>query len=118
MRINESMIRRIIKEEAKRALNENENEEMGGPRDPVYELRGYMADLEEYMGVLDRYMLDIEDLFKGGYDHDNAMEEAEGMVADAIERMPKAPQLEESFRDWLYDYLKETNQDEDEEEGF
>ena len=117
MKLTESAIRKIIKEEAKRALNENDMDSTA-KRDPVYELRGYMADLEEYMGVLDRYMLDIEDLFKGGYDHDNAMEEAEGMVADAIERMPKAPQLEESFRDWLYDYLKETNQDEDEEEDF
>ena len=91
MRLKESMIRRIIKEEAKRALNENENEEMGGPKDPV--------------GFLEMHMTHIEDLFKGGYDHDEAMDEASDMIEDLCF------DLNNVMHEWLMDYLKDNEMD-------
>lgn len=90
MRITESMIRRIIKEEAKRVIKESE------------------ADAENKMdpvGLVEKYMIDIEDLFKGGYDHDDAMDEAEQMIEDLCFNMNNA------MHDWLMDYLKDNDAD-------
>lgn len=86
MRITESMIRRIIKEEAKRVIKESDAD-VGNRMDPV--------------GLVERYMTDIEDLFVGGYDHDDAMSEASGMIDDLCEN------LKDSMHDWLMDYLKD-----------
>jgi hypothetical protein len=80
MRITESMIRRIIKEEAKRVINESEAD-FGNEMDPV--------------GLVERYMIDIEDLFRGDYDRDAAMSEASGMIDDLCEN------LKYSMHDWL-----------------
>lgn len=94
MRITESMIRRIIKEEAKRVIREGHEEgghSMGGPKDPV--------------GFLEMHMTHIEDLFRGGYDHDDAMDEAEGMIEDLCF------DLNNVMHDWLMDYLKDNEQD-------
>jgi len=86
MRITESMIRRIIKEEAKRVIKESE-EEAENLMDPV--------------GLVERYMTDIEDLFMGGYDHDEAMDEANDMIDDLCKN------LGGSMRSWLMDYLRD-----------
>lgn len=86
MRITESMIRKIIKEEAKRVINESEAD-VGNVMDPV--------------GLVERYMTDIEDLFMGGYDHDEAMDEASGMIDDLCKN------LRGSMRSWLMDYLRD-----------
>lgn len=96
MRITESTIRRIINQEAKRVLREGEEErhsdsETMNHNDPV--------------GLVERYMTDIEDLFKGGYDHDDAMDEANDMIEDLCFNMNNAMQ------EWLMDYLKDNEQD-------
>ena len=86
MRITESMIRRIIKEETKRVIKENE------------------ADVEDKMdptGLVEMYMTNIEDLFVGGYDPDDAMSEAEDMIDDLCE------ELKDSMHMWLRSYLRE-----------
>ena len=89
MKLTESTIRRIIKQEAKRVLNENED--MGGPKDPV--------------GFLEMHMTHIEDLFKGGYDHDDAMDEASDMIEDLCFN------LNNVMHEWLMDYLKDNEMD-------
>jgi predicted transcriptional regulator len=73
MRLNESTIRRIIKEEAKRVMREGDED------DDIPEM-----DAE---GIIERYMIDIKDLFKGGYDPDDAMSEAEMMIDDMCEHL-------------------------------
>jgi hypothetical protein len=83
MRLTESTIRRIIKEESKRALNEQMLERM----DPV--------------GLVERYMTDIEGLFKGGYDPDDAKLEASDMIDDLCEN------LKDSMHNWLMDYVRD-----------
>ena len=87
MRITESMIRRIIKEEAKRAINE----QMGERMDPVT--------------VLEMGMKHIEDVFRGGYDPEDARIEAEDMIDDICSK------LKESLHDWLDDYIKDEEMD-------
>jgi len=80
------MIRRIIKEETKRVIKENE------------------ADVEDKMdptGLVEMYMTHIEDLFVGGYDPDDAMSEAERMIDDLCE------ELKDSMHMWLRSYLRE-----------
>lgn len=101
MRITESTIRRIIKQEAKRVIREGEGErhsdsETMNHYDPV--------------GFLEMHMTHIEDLFKGGYDHDDAMDEAEGMIEDLCF------DLNNVMHDWLMDYLKDNEQDRAEHE--
>jgi hypothetical protein len=94
MRLNESTIRRIIKEEAKRVIREGHEEgghSMGGPKDPV--------------GFLEMHMTHIEDLFKGGYDPDDAMDEASGMIDDLCF------DLNNVMHEWLMDYLKDNEMD-------
>lgn len=86
MRIAESMIRRIIKEEARRVISESEAD-VGNRMDPV--------------GLVERYMIDIEDLFVDGYDHESAMSEASGMIDDLCEN------LKDSMYDWLMDHLND-----------
>ena len=90
MRITESTIRRIIKQEAKRVIRESD-EDVGNKMDPV--------------GLVEKYMTDIEDLFKGGYDHDDAMDEANDMIEDLCFNMNNAMQ------EWLMDYLKDNHAD-------
>ena len=80
------MIRRIIKEEAKRVLNENEDES-SSKMDPA--------------GLVEMYMTHIEDLFAGGSDPDDAMSEAEGMIDDLCE------ELKDSMHMWLRSYIRE-----------
>jgi len=53
MRLTESAIRRIIKEEAKRVIKESD-EYVGNMKDPV--------------DLVKKYMINIEDLFKGDFD--------------------------------------------------
>ena len=94
MRLKESTIRRIVKEEAKRVLKESHEEgghSMGGPKDPV--------------GFLEMHMTHIEDLFKGGYDHDDAMDEASGMIEDLCF------DLNNVMHEWLMDYIKDEEMD-------
>ena len=94
MRLKESTIRRIVKEEAKRVLKESHEEgghSMGGPKDPV--------------GFLEMHMTHIEDLFKGGYDHDDAMDEASDMIEDLCFN------LNNVMHEWLMDYLKDNEMD-------
>ena len=87
MRITESMIRRIIKEEANRAINEQMDERM----DPVT--------------VLEMGMTHIEDAVRGEDDPRAARIEAEGMIDDICS------ELKESLHDWLDDYIKDNEQD-------
>jgi hypothetical protein len=64
---------------------------MGGPKDPV--------------GFLEMHMTHIEDLFKGGYDHDEAMDEASDMIEDLCF------DLNNVMHEWLMDYLKDNEMD-------
>ena len=96
MRLNESTIRRIIKEEAKRAMREGDGD---GPRTVSAQ------DEMDPVGFLEMNMTHIEDLFKGGYDHDDAMDEAEGMISDVCFDM------ENVLRNWLMNYLKDDEMD-------
>ena len=92
MKLTESTIRRIIKQEAKRVIREGEGDSsMGGPKDPV--------------GFLEMHMTHIEDLFKGGYDHDDAMDEASGMIEDLCF------DLNNVMHEWLMDYIKDEEMD-------
>lgn len=86
MRLTESTIRRIIKEEAKRVIKESDAD-VGNKMDPV--------------GLVERYMTDIEDLFKGGYDPDDAKLEASDMIDDLCEN------LKDSMHSWLMDYVRD-----------
>lgn len=115
MRISESAIRRIIKEEAKRVMREGafpeEVEAVYGkpPPEDREEHERFAHETHESSsshsmdptGLLERYMTEIEDLFVGGYDHDDAMYEAEGMIDDLCE------ELKDSMHMWLRSYLAE-----------
>ena len=90
MRLTESAIRRIIKEEATRVIKESEAD-VGNKMDPV--------------GLVEFYMIHIEDLFKGNRDHDDAMDEAEQMIEDLCFNM------NETMHDWLMEYLKDNHAD-------
>ena len=92
MKLTESAIRKIIKEEAKRVIREGEGDSSDHSKmDPV--------------GFLEMNMTHIEDLFQGGYDHDDAMDEAEEMIEDLCFNM------NEVLRNWLMDYLKDNEMD-------
>lgn len=90
MKITESMIRRIIKEETKRVIKENE--EVG-------------SDDTDFTGLIERYMTDIEDLFVGGYDHEDAMDEASGMIDDLCEN------IKDKMHEWLRVHLMDAESD-------
>jgi hypothetical protein len=98
MRLTESSIRRIINQEAKRVLRESDerhsDSETMNHHDPV--------------GFLERHMTLIEDLFQGGYDHDRAMDEAEGIIEDLCF------DLNNVMHDWLMDHLRGDEMDHDE----
>ena len=87
MRLTESTIRRIIKEEATRVLREGDGSEPHDGMDPV--------------GFLEMSMTHIEDLFKGGSDNEEAFEEAESMINDICFDM------ENVLRNWLYKHVKD-----------
>ena len=107
MRLNESTIRRIIKEEAKRVMREGsfpeEVEEVEGVygEEPPSEQHDEPSSKMDPTGLVEKYMTHIEDLFVGGYDPDDAMSEAEGMIDDLCE------ELKDSMHMWLRSYLRE-----------
>lgn len=86
MRLTESAIRRIIKEEAKRVIKEGD-EYVGYMKDPV--------------GLVERYMTHIEDLFQGDFDPEDAKIEASGLIDDLCEN------LKDSMHNWVMDTLHE-----------
>ena len=104
MRIKESMIRRIIKEEAKRVLREGsfpEEIEAVYGKEPSSEMRDDSSSKMDPPGLVEMYMTHIEDLFAGGDDPDDAMSEAEGMIDDLCE------ELKDSMHMWLRSHLGE-----------
>jgi hypothetical protein len=115
MKLTESKIRRIINEEAKRVLREGafpeEIEAVYGKPPPKMEAEfssswsPTVTNSMDPVGLLEKYMTDIEDLFKGGYDHDDSMAEAEDMIDDLCEN------LKDSMHIWLREYLMENEAD-------
>jgi len=104
MRVKESMIRRIIKEEAKRVLREGsfpEEIEAVYGEEPSSEMRDDPSSKMDPTGLVEMYMTHIEDLFAEGDDPDDAMSEAEGMIDDLCE------ELKDSMHMWLRSYLRE-----------
>ena len=104
MRISESMIRRIIKEEAKRAMSEGsfpEEIEAVYGKEPPSEMRDESSSKMDPAGLVEMYMTHIEDLFADGDDPDDAMSEAEGMIDDLCE------ELKDSMHMWLRSHLRE-----------
>ena len=108
MRLKESVIRRIIKEEAKRVMREGafpeEVEAVYGKPPPEMEdefSSSHSSNSMDPTGLVEKYMTEIEDLFVGGYDPDDAMSEAEGMIDDLCE------ELKDSMHMWLRSYLRE-----------
>ena len=114
MRVKESMIRRIIKEEAKRVLREGsfpeEIESVYG-EEPPSEMRDESSSKMDPTGLVEMYMTHIEDLFADGDDPDDAMSEAEGMIDDLCE------ELKDSMHMWLRSHLGEEQSDSDEYES-
>lgn len=101
MRFAESMIRRIIKEEATRVLCEGsfpeEIEAVYGSPPPEMD----DDDIPELdaQGIVERYMIDIEYLMKNtSRDREDTMIEVEGMIEDMCE----------SLKDYVYDWAQET----------
>ena len=108
MRLNESTIRRIIKEEAKRVMREGsfpEEVETVYGKEPPSEQHDEPSSKMDPTGLVEKYMIDIEDLFVGGYDPDDAMSEAESMIDDLCE------ELKDSMHMWLRSYLREEQLD-------
>lgn len=112
MRLKESVIRRIIKEEAKRVIREaafpEEVEAVYGKPPPEMEdefSSSHSSNSMDPVGLVEKYMTDIEDLFRGGYDHEDSMSEAEGMIDDLCEN------LKDSMHIWLREYLMENEAD-------
>jgi len=111
MKLTESKIRRIIKEEAKRVMREGafpeEVEAVYGKPPPEMEdefsssWSPTVTNSMDPTGLVEKYMTEIEDLFVGGYDPDDAMSEAEGMIDDLCE------ELKDSMHMWLRSYLRE-----------
>lgn len=108
MRLKESVIRRIIKEETKRVMREGafpeEVEAVYGKPPPEMEdefSSSHSSNSMDPTGLVEKYMTEIEDLFVGGYDPDDAMSEAEGMIDDLCE------ELKDSMHMWLRSYLRE-----------
>ena len=114
MRVKESMIRRIIKEEAKRVLREGSfPEEIDAVygKEPPSEMRDESSSKMDPPGLVEMYMTHIEDLFADGDDPDDAMSEAEGMIDDLCE------ELKDSMHMWLRSHLGEEQSDSDEYES-
>ena len=108
MRLNESTIRRIIKEEAKRVMREGsfpEEVEAVYGKEPPSEQHDEPSSKMDPTGLVEKYMIDIEDLFVGGYDPDDAMSEAESMIDDLCE------ELKDSMHMWLREYLMDNEMD-------
>jgi len=111
MRLKESTIRRIIKEEAKRVMREGafpEEVEAVYGEEPPSEMRDESSSKMDPTGLVEMYMTHIEDLFVGGYDPDDAMSEAEDMIDDLCE------ELKDSMHMWLRSYLREEQAERDE----
>ena len=90
MRITESQLRKIVRQEAGRLVNRNlrENLDDAAPAgDPASFVKGKMKE--------------IENLFVGGYDPDDAMSEAEMIIEDLCF------DLNNMMHDWLVDYLRD-----------
>jgi len=104
MRISESMIRRIIKEEAQHAMSEgsfHEEIEAVYGEEPSSEMRDDPSSKMDPTGLVEMYMTHIEDLFADGDDPHEAMSEAEGIIDDLCE------ELKDSMHMWLRSYLRE-----------
>jgi len=127
MRLKESMIRRIIKEEASRALRE-----AAFPPEAVFD-RGVSPpemdddDLPEMdaEGIRERYMIDIRDLFRGGYDPDDAKSEAAEMIDDMCDHLRRhmdektkayIMNVREAAEQEMEEYLRDMGSGEDIEE--
>ena len=90
MRITEAHLRKIVRQEAGRLVNRNlrENLDDTAPAgDPASFVKGKMKE--------------IENLFVGGYDPDDAMSEAEMIIEDLCF------DLNNMMHEWLMDYLKD-----------
>jgi hypothetical protein len=90
MRITESQLRKIVRQEAGRLVNRNLRENLEGDvvdGDPASFVKGKMKE--------------IENLFVGGYDPDDAMSDAEMIIEDLCF------DLNNMMHDWLMDYLKD-----------
>jgi hypothetical protein len=112
MRLKESVIRKIIKEEAKRVMREaafpEEVEAVYGKPPPEMEdefSSSHSSSTMDPVGLVEKYMTHIEDLFVGGYDHEDSMSEAEGMIDDLCE------ELKDSMHIWLREHLMENEAD-------
>ena len=111
MRLKESMIRRIIKEEATRVLREG-----AFPPEAVFD-RGVSPpemdddDLPEMdaEGIRERYMIDIRDLFRGGYDPDDAKSEAAEMIDDMCDHLRR--HMDEKTRSYIMNVREEAEQE-------
>jgi len=117
MSLSESKIRRIISEEAKRVLREGafpeEVEAVYGKPPPEMEdefSSFHSSNTMDPVGLVEKYMTNIEDLFVGGYDHEDSMSEAEGLIDDLCE------ELKDSMHMWLRSYLMENEADRGEHE--
>ena len=90
MRITESQLRKIVRQEAGRLVNRNLRENLDGAvpgGDPA--------------SFVKEKMKEIEGLFVGGYDPDDAMSDAEMIIEDLCF------DLNNMMHDWLMDYLKD-----------
>lgn len=90
MRITESQLRQIVRQEAARLVNRNLRESMytsASDKDPAAYVKEKMKE--------------IENLFVGGYDPDDAMSDAEQIIEEVCF------DLNEMLHSWLMDYLKD-----------
>ena len=90
MRITESQLRKIVRQEAGRLVNRNLREGMyasASDSDPAAYVKEKMDEMKQ--------------LFMGGYDPDDAMDSAEAMIEEVCFDM------NEILRSWLMDYLKD-----------
>lgn len=92
MRLTESMIRRIIRQETKRALNEGDGMYTSeSDRDPSAYVREKMDEIKQ--------------MFMGGYDPEEAKDDASAAINDLCD------DLRDILHDWLDSYLKDEEQD-------
>jgi hypothetical protein len=99
MRFTESMIRRIIKEEATRALRE-------GAFPPKLDDDLPEMDAE---GIRERYMIDIMDLFRGFFDPDSAKSEATEMIDDMCDHLRR--HMNEKTEAYILNVREESEQE-------
>ena len=112
MRLNESAIRRIIKEEAKRALREGsfpeEIEAVYGSPPPEMD-----EDLPEmdFDSIVERYTIDIKDLLdRGAADPGSTSDEVMDMIDDMCAH------LKRYVNDWAVGETEDLESDEEAEE--